>query len=296
MSRDTEDNLQRSQNGAAPVAPRNWSNGKRRFWRFIRAQTNRLVILTGIVVFTVIYFWNSMFVTIQSGEVGVMFRRFAGGTVTDKLLFEGIRFVPPWDKLYVYNARLQEFHHSVTVLSLEGVAIKLDVSVRWRPVMELIGLLHQRIGPDFEEKVVKPEVDAALRRTIGAHSVNDIYMNASKVGQRVLDESLEKTQRNYVQIDEVLVRSVELPPALQERITAKLMKRESILIAKAEKDRLAIEADGVKAYNKILQESLKPEILQWQAIQATKALANSANAKTVVIGRNSDGLPIILPK
>ena len=296
MSRDTEDNLQRSQNGAAPVAPRNWSNGKRRFWRFIRAQTNRLVILTGIVVFTVIYFWNSMFVTIQSGEVGVMFRRFAGGTVTDKLLFEGIRFVPPWDKLYVYNARLQEFHHSVTVLSVEGVAIKLDVSVRWRPVMELIGLLHQRIGPDFEEKVVKPEVDAALRRTIGAHSVNDIYMNASKVGQRVLDESLEKTQRNYVQIDEVLVRSVELPPALQERITAKLMKRESILIAKAEKDRLAIEADSVKAYNKILQESLKPEILQWQAIQATKALANSANAKTVVIGRNSDGLPIILPK
>jgi regulator of protease activity HflC (stomatin/prohibitin superfamily) len=296
LSRDTEDNLQRSQNGAAPVAPRNWSNGKRRFWRFIRAQTNRLVILTGIVVFTVIYFWNSMFVTIQSGEVGVMFRRFAGGTVTDKLLFEGIRFVPPWDKLYVYNARLQEFHHSVTVLSVEGVAIKLDISVRWRPVMELIGLLHQRIGPDFEEKVVKPEVDAALRRTIGAHSVNDIYMKASDVGQRVLDESLEKTQRNYVQIDEVLVRSVELPPALQERITAKLMKRESILIAKAEKDRLAIEAGGVKAYNKILQESLKPEILQWQAIQATKALANSANAKTVVIGRNSDGLPIILPK
>jgi regulator of protease activity HflC (stomatin/prohibitin superfamily) len=232
-----------------------------------------------------------------------MYRRFDGGTVTDKLVTEGIRLVPPWDTLYVYNVRLQEYHHSMQALTKEGIQVNLEISVRWRPVFELVGLLHQKIGPNYKDAVIKPEVEATLRRIIGSHKVADIYEDASTVGRRVLEQSLEKAQRNYVHIDEVLVRSVELPKELRDRITAKLMEREKFLtyahrinVAEEEKRRLLIEAEGIKNYNKKVAESLTAEVLQWQAVQATKELAKSANAKTVVIGRNSDGLPIILPK
>jgi regulator of protease activity HflC (stomatin/prohibitin superfamily) len=290
---------------AAKPGPRDiWSARKRRAMRLFRRVSNSLLIIAGMLLFALIYFWPSIFITIQSGEVGVMYRRFDGGTVTDKLIPEGFHYVPPWDRLYVYNARIQEYHHSMQTLSKEGILIKLEISVRWRPIYELVGLLHKNIGPDYRDKVIKPEIEAALRRIVGKHSVSEIYQNATRVAGKVLEQSLEKAQQNYIDIDEVLVRSVELPKALREQITAKLIESERAetyvhrkRVATQEKERLEIEAEGIKKYHEILSKSLElPGVLQWQAIVATKELAMSDNAKTVIIGRNADGLPIILPK
>ena len=281
----------------------NRESALRRFGRFLRVQLNRLALLTGVLLFVLVYFWQSIFVTIHSGEVGVLYLRFDGGTVTDRLLNEGVRFVLPWNKIYVYNVRLKEIQHSMTVLTREGLAVTLELSIRYRPELDLVGLLHKRVGPDYPKIIVLPEVEGAVRSVIGSKKIDAVYSNANAVWQHVVKDSLDKTQRSYVLIDTVIVRSVKLPKELEERIVAKLAEKENHLtyehrlnIASAEAKRRAIEADGIATYNKIVQGSLTPDVLQWKALQATKDLAKSPNAKTVVIGRNSDGLPIILPK
>lgn len=277
--------------------------GFRRVQSFIRTEAKWLVILTGVLLFVLVYFWDSIFVTIGSGEVGVMYRRFAGGTVTDKLQAEGLRFVPPWDRLFVYNVRVQETHHSMTALTQEGLAVRVNLSIRYRPEKELVGLLHQSVGPDYAKTVVVPEVEGAMRRIIGMHKVDAIYMDAGTLDQRVLDESLENAERKYVHVDAVILRSIELPKPLLERIEAKLMEKENALayqfkiqVAQGEAERKRIEAGGVATFNNIVNPSLTPNVLQWEALQATKELAKSENAKTVIIGRGADGLPIILGK
>jgi regulator of protease activity HflC (stomatin/prohibitin superfamily) len=120
--------------------------------------------------------------------------------------------------------------------------------------------------------------------------------------QRVVTEVLEQASRNYVHIDEVVVRHIELPKAVRERIEAKLIEKETaeayeyrLKIATAEAERQKIEAGGIAVYNGLVNASLTPGVLQWEALQATKELAKSPNAKTVIIGRTGDGLPIILP-
>lgn len=280
-----------------------WSPRKRKLVRWSRALSTRLLWVVGVILFALIYFWPSIFVTIYSGEVGVMYRRFDGGTVTDKPVPEGFYYVPPWDKIHVYNARIQEYHYSMTTLTLEGIAIELEVSVRWRPVYELVGLLHKNVGPDYKEKVIKPEIESALRRIIGSHRVEKIYRDATTVAGRVLERSLEKAQQNYLEIDEVLIRSVKLPEKLQAQITAKMVEKERLetyefrkRVAEEEVARLKTEAKGVKQYNEIVAKSLKdPNVLQWQSVMATKELAASPNTKTIIIGRQGDGLPLILP-
>lgn len=279
--------------------PRGWLQ---RVWRFIRNQSNRVLLLTGIVLFTLAYFWPAIFVTIDSGQVGVMYLRFGGGTVTDRLLGEGLRFVPPWDKLFVYNTRLQEIRHEMSALTEEGLEIKFELSIRYRPELELVGLLHQRVGPDYAEKVVVPEVESALRSIVGGQKLDIIYTASQEVVQRVVTEVLEQASRNFVHIDEVVVRSVVLPTAVRERIEAKMIEKETaeayeyrLKIATSEAERQLIEAGGLAAYNDRLNASLTPNVLQWEALQATKELAKSPNAKTIIIGRTGDGLPIILP-
>ena len=280
-----------------------WSPRKRKLVRWSRAFGTRLLWVAGVLLFALIFFWPSIFVTIHSGEVGVMYRRFDGGTVTVKPVPEGFHYVPPWDKIQIYNARIQEYHYSMTTLTLEGIAIELEVSVRWRPVYELVGLLHKNVGPDYKEKVIQPEIESALRRIIGSHPVEEIYRDATAVAHRALELSLEKAQQNYLEIDEVLIRSVKLPEKLRAQITAKLVEKERLetyeyrkRVAEEEVVRLKTEAKGVKQYNEIVAESLKdPNVLQWQSVMATKELATSPNTKTIIIGRQGDGLPLILP-
>jgi len=273
-----------------------------RAWAFVRGQSNRVLLASGVLLFVLIYFWPSVFVTVESGQVGVMYQRFFGGTVTDRLLGEGLRFVPPWDKLFIYNVRLQEVRHTMTALTQEGLDIKFDLSIRYRPELELVALLHQKVGPDYPEKVVIPEVESALRGIVGTQMLDTIYTTSQDVVQRVVNEVMEQASRNYVHIDEVVVRSIELPPAVKERIEAKMVEKETseayeyrLKIATAEAERKRIEAGGTAVYNNLINASLTPTVMQWEALQATKELAKSPNAKTVIIGRTGDGLPIILP-
>ena len=64
-------------------------------------------------------------------------------------------------------------------------------------------------------------------------------------------------------------------------------------VATLEGVRLVTDAEGKRDANKILDESITPNMLRWKGIDATSELAKSANAKTVIIGK-ADGLPLIL--
>ena len=63
-------------------------------------------------------------------------------------------------------------------------------------------------------------------------------------------------------------------------------------VAEAEKQR--VEAEGKAAANRILSASITNMILKEKGIEATRELANSPNAKVIVVGSGKDGLPIIL--
>ena len=61
-----------------------------------------------------------------------------------------------------------------------------------------------------------------------------------------------------------------------------------------ESKRKQIEADGIAAFQRTVSQGISESYLRWRGIEATLALAQSPNAKIVVIGSGKDGLPIIL--
>jgi hypothetical protein len=61
-----------------------------------------------------------------------------------------------------------------------------------------------------------------------------------------------------------------------------------------ESQRKMIEANGIEAFERTVSQGISDSYLRWQGINATLALAQSPNAKIVVIGSGKDGLPIIL--
>ena len=166
---------------------------------------------------------------------------------------------------------------------------------------ELLGVLHQEVGPDYLNKIILPQIESVLRRNIGQYTPEDIYTNREGVLSRVITLALEEVGRKYIQVDDIIIRSVDLPDTVKISIENKLVNEQQFLAynfrlktEEEEAKRKKIEAEGQDTYQQIVGASLTDKLLQWHGIQATQELAKSPNAKVVVIGSGKNGLPLIL--
>lgn len=270
-------------------------------WRWLRGAISRFAVVFGVLLFLFLYMTPDILVTVKSGEVGVLYRRLGGGTQTEEIVGEGLTFVPPWDRLFIYTVRVQEEKHTMPVLTNDGLTVTLHLSVRYHPERELVALLHQKVGPEYKDRIVIPEVESVMRTTMSHFGMNEVYGADRGMLQRIITDSLDEVSQKYVQIDDVIVRSVELPPAINSIIEEKMTQKERVAAyayrleaERKEAERKEIEANGHRRYNELLSSSLTPDLLRWRGLEVTKELAQSPNTKTLFLGNKSSDLPILL--
>ena len=242
-------------------------------------------------------------VTIGSGERGVLYK-WIGGVVTDQpSLDEGFNLVMPWNKVFKYNVRQQElFEKKMAVLSSNGLEIQLDASVLYQAKSESVALLHQTRGENYLQSVIIPAIRSATRSVVGRYTPEQLYSTKRDAIQtEIFEETKKILDPQYIQLNSVLVRDVTLPPTIKEAIERKLKQEQEsleyefrLVTAKKEAEKVRIEAQGKADANRILNASLTSNILREKGIDATLKLAQSQNAKVVVVGSGKDGLPIIL--
>lgn len=190
----------------------------------------------------------------------------------------------------------------MNVLSSNGLEIKSDVSAWYKPQYSQLGLLHARIGKDYLTRVVIPALRSSVRSVIGRYTPEQIYSTHRDVIQdEIFEESKKILEDKYVELDQVLIRSIVLPPTIKTAIESKLKQEQESLeykfkLEKAHKEaeRQRIDAEGKAKANEILNASLTDKILREKGISATLELAKSPNTKIVIIGNSKDGLPLIL--
>ena len=252
-------------------------------------------------LFLLILFVKST-VTIRSGQAGVLYKTFSGGVVTQETFGEGFHFVAPWNKMIIYAVRQQEVFEKMSVLSSNGLEIKLDASAWFQPDYQNLGKLHQEKGEDYIDRILLPTIRSAARSVVGRYTPEQLYSSKRDAIQKEIFEEAKKiVSSQYIQLNEILVRDVTLPPTIKEAIERKLRQEQEALEyefrlvkAKKEAERQKIDAEGKAVANKILSASLTDKILKEKGIDATLALAKSPNSKVVVVGSGKDGLPLIL--
>jgi len=251
-------------------------------------------------IFVLILLIPLIFIPIRSGEMGVQYKFFFGTDMVN-LYSEGLHVIWPWNRMFIYDLRLQIAENSYTLLTKGGLPIDIKVAIRYRPDMRVLPSLHVNVGPDYLKKIVFPEVEQVLRKEVGRLDSEEVYTSARGFLETIVVGSLKSAEARYVLIDDVLIKSVSLPSSLSDAITKKLALQEQlkgfdyrILMERKEAERKTIEAKGIQDYQKIVSQTLSPDILRWQGILATRELATSHNAKTVVIGAGKDGLPLML--
>jgi regulator of protease activity HflC (stomatin/prohibitin superfamily) len=267
------------------------------------AKVNSPCFIVGalLLILAIILLWSRILVVIKPGEAGVLYRMLTTGTVTDHVYAEGLHIVMPLNTMYKYDTRVQITLHELDALTSSGLPIKLSLAVRYQVTYDLLGILHQQVGPDYPNKIILPQIESVLRRNIGQYTPEDIYTNRAGVLSKIISLALEEVGRRFIQVDDIIIRSVQLPEVVQKSIETKLVNEQQFLAYKfrnkmeaEEATRKGIEAAGIAAYQKTISTTLNDKLVQWQGIQATLELAKSPNSKVIVIGAGKAGLPIIL--
>jgi len=262
----------------------------------------RLIPIIIGVIFLVIFLFKSA-ITIGSGEVGVLYKTFDGGVVTDEPpLGEGFHIVAPWNKVFIYEVRQQEIAEQMQVLSSNGLEIKLDATAWFHPQYENTGKLHQEKGENYIDRVIRPAIRSAARSVVGRYTPEQLYSTKrDAIQDEIFLETKKILEKQFIQLNEILVRDVTLPNTIKVAIETKLKQEQEsleyefrLIKAKKEAERQLIDAEGKARANLILSASLTDKILQEKGIQATIELSKSSNSKVIVIGSGKDGMPIIL--
>ena len=311
---------------------------RRGWWRHVWRHLPSLSVIVMMCLLVVVVLWPYVVITVPSGKVGVLWKRFNGidiycwcwvgrGTVLDprELREEGLHIIWPWDRLYLYDLRLQSNTQTYNAISKDGVSVGAEISVRYQLLHNSVAVLHKFIGPDYLSSVIEPEIGSQAREVIAQYTAEEVYTSREAIQKEIRDnaqrslaanlnklvqpEAMEQPDprhyneflQNAIQILDTLVLSIELPPEIVAAINRQTEQYYMINEYKfrvqreaEESKRKQIEADGIAAFQKTVSQGISDSYLRWRGIEATLALAQSPNTKIVIIGSGKDGLPIIL--
>ena len=268
------------------------------FRKKMGAAARRMSAAVGVVALLVLLLVASL-AYVPAGNVGVLT---LFGRVTDDVLPEGTHLVNPLLRNFRMSVRTQELQEQASVPSQEGLLVTLDTSLLFRLNPELAHEAYRTIGPNYVEVVVVPNLRSAIRSITASNSANALYSGQREVvAQRIAEELRGELESRGVIIESVLLRDVQLPQMLRQAIESKQQaEQEAMRMSfvlereKQEAERKRIEAGGISDFQRIVAQGISQQLLTWKGIEATEKLANSTNAKVVVIGSGSSGLPLIL--
>lgn len=218
--------------------------------------------LLGITLFVLIF--ANPLVTVGAGERAVVFS-LNGGTLPGQLN-EGLHVVTPFVQSTVfYDVRTQTYtmsatswegevkgDDSLTALTSDGQVVKIDISVRFHPDATKIYEIHQKVGPDYANKIIRPAVRSQVRVVIAQFPVDDVYARQREEIERRIEVNLKKSLAdNNIILDEVLLRDVRFSDAFAQAIEQKQIAQQNaqrmqyvLLKAEKEKQQKILQAEG----------------------------------------------------
>jgi regulator of protease activity HflC (stomatin/prohibitin superfamily) len=242
---------------------------------------------------------HRMFLVVPAGHTGVAWK-LIGGTVMNEEYSEGLHLMWPWNELAIYDTRLRSETLEFNCQTLGGLPVKTRVAIRFRPKPGKLALLHKEVGRDYLESYVTPELRAMVAAEVAQLEHEALFERRSLLSEALLTriesgEALKTplsngTSESLVEVPEVFVNEVILPPDVEEVIKEKFAKIErleaaeyDLQLADLKNQLLEKQGIGMASFQKVLGSGIE-HYLTWKSIEATQKVAESENSKIVIMG------------
>jgi len=238
------------------------------------------------------------FTTVSPGEVGIVNTR---GNL--RALNPGRHRVKPFvsdvDHMSTKTQLLEQEH---VIPTKEGLAVQLETAVQYHLDSDKAKDVYMEVGKEYSSKIIAPAAASTIRSLTSNVEAKALYTNGRDEIQATMKQQLtDALAPRGVTVENVFLKGIILPKQLQASIDLKAKAEQEseqmefkLEQERQEAERKAIEAQGIADFQRIVSEGINNNLLKWKGIEATERLADSDNAKLVIMGNGEDGLPVIL--
>ena len=204
---------------------------------------------------------------------------------------------------------------AIEVLDARGLPVNIELTVQYRLNPEKAPQTIAQWGLNWEEKIINPVVRDVVRNVIGQYKAEDLPIKRNEIALKIQNDiakEINKLEGKPVELVAVQLRAIILPQKIKEQIErVQIAKQEAERVkyevlrakqeaekraalargvaeakkiqAQGEADRIRIEAEAQAKANKLISQSLTPELLKLRQIQVqgkfNEALKTNKDAK-----------------
>lgn len=234
---------------------------------------------------------------VRPGEVGIKQKL---GKIKSDHLAQGPYFFNPFTtRVLKIPVRTVEAFNTLEVPTKEGLTVKSEIALLYHVKPEAAREVYTKYGMNYQEVIVEANFRAVVRHICGMYFAKELFaVDRKKIEKEIYDEIAAGIWDKGFVTDAVLLKSITMPPQIFQAVENKLKAEQEALQMefvinkqKKEAERMQIEAEAIKNYNKTVSESLSELMIKWNSIQVMKGLVTSPNSKVIVTDGKS---PMIL--
>jgi prohibitin 1 len=224
---------------------------------------------------------------IRPGEVGVKQKL---GRLSNKVHTTGsVVYNPFIAKVIKVSVQTNNLELTLNLPSKEGLSISSQISILYKLNQDQVPEIIRNIGLRYET-IISNVFRSASADVCAQYFAKDLHSGLrSEIEKAIKLKMMETLNSQGIQIDAVLMKSIQLPSGLATSIEQKLQAEQDVMRmeftlkqAKLEADRKIIEAKGTSDAQKIISEGLTNEIIKIRSIEAFMELSKSPNSKIII--------------
>jgi len=233
----------------------------------------RPALLTGAIVILVLLVLGGLFVQIGPGQRGVLM---TFGAVQEGVLDPGLHLKLPFmQSVAKMDVQVQNSQAAETAASLDLQNVSSTVATNWHILPADAEWVYQHIGnePDLVDKIIRPAISNSVKAVTAHYDAEDLIIDRDQVRDKIQSQITAELQPYRVVVDSVNITDFHFSDEFAQAIERKQIAQQRALQATYELQQArvlaqqrVVEAEAQSQAQKLLQQTLTPELIQQQAI------------------------------
>lgn len=216
------------------------------------------------------------FFTIPAGYCGVLT---TFGAASQNVLAPGLHLkLPIVQGAVIMNVQVQKNQLTEHAASLDLQDVETTVATNWNINDSDASWIFQKIGlePVLNERIIQPVVSNAVKAVVAHYNAEELVTKRDQVRMQIEDLIRNNLKPYHVNVDVSGVSitdfqfSADYANAIEQKQVAQQRAQQAeyeLQQAKVEAERQVAQAQGQAEAQKLLQQTLTPQLIQQQAIQ-----------------------------
>jgi regulator of protease activity HflC (stomatin/prohibitin superfamily) len=240
-----------------------------------------LLPLAGL--FAVLALASTALVIVPAGYVGVVTNF---GRVEERTLLAGLQLIiPVAEAVTIVDTRVQPHDfNDIDAASKEYQQVRASGKLNYHIDPQFAYIVYRQVGLDFANKVIDPALNDFIKEAMPQYAIAEILPSREQIRQKAKDAMNANLARYHIIVDDIylanLAFSEEYEQAIEDKQVAqqqvqtqqqvleqkRIQAQQAVVDAEGKANAAVALATGQAEANRLLAESLSPELIQYTAI------------------------------